>query len=428
MTMKQENKQKLHVLFVAEPATLAHVVRPSLLAQYAIDAGYRVSFATNGSIESWLMPELCERHALATILPSEFLTALRRGAWPYGYERLQRYCRADTHLIEQLEPDVIVGDMRLSLAISARRSNIPYIAISNAYWSPSSKGDTWPLPSTGPLKGLPLPLAQWIFSKVFPINLKRYLAVHNRLRKEYSMPKYESFLHAFCDGDATLYADPQELYPSFNTTLSDERFLGALSWSPDLPPIEAPEGNEPLVYLSLGSSGNDRSFSMLVQSLSNAGLRLIATTGYGKPGYSFNNKVAHAPFVNGHAACQAADIVICNGGSPTAYQALSAGKPVIGIPDNLDQYLCMRTLLEKGCAVQVRSELVKQTNISQLALDSLKNETLQTAAQAVMADLNQYSARDLFLSALEDVSGLSPSKTENHTVRSTASSFVGGLQ
>ena len=42
----------------------------------------------------------------------------------------------DQALIEAVQPDVIIGDFRLSLAASARRAGVPYAALTNAYWSP----------------------------------------------------------------------------------------------------------------------------------------------------------------------------------------------------------------------------------------------------------------------------------------------------
>src|SRR5207302_1310294 len=50
-----------------------------------------------------------------------------------------------------------------------------------------------------------------------------------------------------------------------------------------------------------------------------------------------------------------AEVVICNGGSSTAYQALAEGTPVVGLPFNLDQYLAMTTIEQAGAGVLVRS-------------------------------------------------------------------------
>ena len=47
-------------------------------------------------------------------------------------------------------------------------------------------------------------------------------------------------------------------------------------------------------------------------------------------------------YAPGEALCQRAALVIGNGGSPITYQALAAGKPVLGLASNFDQFLNMR--------------------------------------------------------------------------------------
>ena len=49
---------------------------------------------------------------------------------------LDRYVEEDLRLIDSFRPDVVVGDFRVSLAISARKARIPYVNVTNAYWSP----------------------------------------------------------------------------------------------------------------------------------------------------------------------------------------------------------------------------------------------------------------------------------------------------
>jgi UDP:flavonoid glycosyltransferase YjiC (YdhE family) len=395
--------KQLHILFFAESATLAHVVRASSLASSAINVGHRVSFATEASMDSWFLPQDCYRHDLASITPDQFLKALRKGSWPYDHERLSRYIKADIALIEQLQPDIVVSDMRLSLPISARMVRVPLLTIANAYWSPSVHHDTWPLPSTGPLKSLPYGLANWLFKKVFPINLKRYLGYHNALRRAAHLKEYQTFLHAFCDGDITAYSDPEELFSDYTSTLDSELFLGPVGWSPTIPLPELPIDERPLIYVSLGSSGKGTNLNDIVTSLIKSNFRVIVSTGFGKPLPLDDGSIVQAPFLNGAATCEVADLVVCNGGSPTAYQALAAGKPVIGIPENLDQYLCMTRLLAARAAVQVRAEQVTQTNFGDLAFSCLADNDLQKAARSLRDTLTGYSPSQTFLSAVNDL-------------------------
>lgn len=47
-------------------------------------------------------------------------------------------------------------------------------------------------------------------------------------------------------------------------------------------------------------------------------------------------------------------MVVCNGGSPTSYQALAKGVPVLGLPGNLDQFLNMYYLEKNRLGLSLR--------------------------------------------------------------------------
>ena len=48
-------------------------------------------------------------------------------------------------MLAEIAPDLVVGDLRVSLSVSARLAGIPYVAIANAYWSPYARR-RFPLP------------------------------------------------------------------------------------------------------------------------------------------------------------------------------------------------------------------------------------------------------------------------------------------
>ena len=79
----------------------------------------------------------------------------------------------------------------------------------------------------------------------------------------------------------------------------------------------------------------------------------MATAGRGKAIQPRGN-VFVTDFLPGEDAARRADLVVCNGGSPTTSQALLAGVPVIGVPSNLDQHLNMTYLARAGAGATVR--------------------------------------------------------------------------
>ncbi|MFX7895023.1 glycosyl transferase family 1, partial [Acinetobacter baumannii] len=71
-------------------------------------------------------------------------------------------------MIEAFKPDLVIGDFRLSLSVSARLAGVPYMAISNAYWTPHYQGG-YALPVIPLSRALPLPLASALFHTFSPL-------------------------------------------------------------------------------------------------------------------------------------------------------------------------------------------------------------------------------------------------------------------
>jgi UDP:flavonoid glycosyltransferase YjiC (YdhE family) len=97
-----------------------------------------------------------------------------------------------------------------------------------------------------------------------------------------------------------------------------------------------------------------------------------------------------AEFLSGEAACQVADVVVCNGGSPTSYQALSAGKPVVGIASNMDQYLNMSLVHQSGAGRLLRGGHATEKSIGEAVAEALANERFAQRARALQQVLEGY--------------------------------------
>jgi UDP:flavonoid glycosyltransferase YjiC (YdhE family) len=65
---------------------------------------------------------------LHSISSAQFLGALAAGKPVYDVATLQTYVEEDRRLLERLRPDVVIGDFRLSLAVSARCWRCPISA------------------------------------------------------------------------------------------------------------------------------------------------------------------------------------------------------------------------------------------------------------------------------------------------------------
>jgi UDP:flavonoid glycosyltransferase YjiC (YdhE family) len=98
-------------------------------------------------------------------------------------------------------------------------------------------------------------------------------------------------------------------------------------------------------------------------------------------------------------------MVICNGGAGTAYQALSEGAPVLGIPTSFDQYLAMTAIEKAGCGILLRSGSLTAEKVRQAVSRILETTAYREAAQRMKHIFSRYNAVERFSSFLEKTVG-----------------------
>ena len=347
----------MRVLFFAEAVTLAHVARPAALAA-ALAPRHHVVIATDQRYLGFAEGSDWETVTLRSIDSAKFLRRLSLGDPVYRLEELQAYVREDLDIIERVRPDLIVGDFRLSLSVSAREAGIQYVTITNAYWSPYYAIRRLPLPVLPFTRLMPLALAGAIFDAFSPLVTPRHCRAINRLREEHAMqPLGNDLRRVYTDADYTFYADLPEMFPT-SPLPGNHRFLGPVLWSPrvTLPTWwnEIPD-ERPIVYVNFGSSGEPGLLPKALAALSTLPVTVIAATAGQRPPQIPSNAYM-ADYLPGMEAAARASLVVCNGGSPTSQQALAAGVPVLGIASNMDQFLNMSAVERSGAGRLVRAD------------------------------------------------------------------------
>jgi UDP:flavonoid glycosyltransferase YjiC (YdhE family) len=382
------------ILFVAEAVTLAHVGRPLALAHTLSRQRYDVHFACAPGYEMFLEGSDVTSWTLNSISSAQFLAALAAGKPVYDAATLTQYVQGDMRLLETLRPDVVIGDFRLSLSVSARLAQVPYVGVINAYWSPYV-AQRYQVPAIALSRMLPIALADRMFNLVRPLAFALHSRPLNRVRRAYRLPSLGHDLRRiYTDADYMLYSDIPEMFPAHDLPAT-HAYLGPVTWSPPtaLPSWwEALPAGRDIVYVTLGSSGQGALLPKVLQALAPLPLTVIAATaGTIEPGLLPDN--AHvANYVPGELAAQRSKLVICNGGSPTSQQALAAGVPVLGIAGNLDQYLNMDGVLRSGAGALLRSDRLTEEQVRGAALDLLERPEPRAAAQLVAQQFQHYDA------------------------------------
>lgn len=359
------------ILFFAEAVTLAHVARPIVLANSLQGLGHDIFFACSDRYSRFIVNQPWHTLPLHSISSQRFLQSLARGKPVYDLPTLRCYLAEDIELIERVKPDMIVGDFRLSLSVSARLAGIPYATITNAYWSPYIRDMPFPLPVLPLSRLLPLAIAQPIFDAVKPWAFGLHCRPLNQLRKEHGFSPFGSDLRmAYTDADYTLYADASAMFP-VNDLPTHHRFLGPILWSP---PDPAPSWwhdlptEKPIVYVTLGSSGSPTLTQMVIEALADEPVTVIASTAGAPIPQTQARNLYVADFLPGTGAAARATLVICNGGSPTSQQALTYGVPVLGIASNMDQFMNMSAVVRSGAGEVLRADRVNVRQIREAAV------------------------------------------------------------
>lgn len=346
------------ILFMAEATTLAHVARMSVLCS-ALSERFDTYMAVDPRFNG-LFPERDpqKRLLLSSIPGQQFVDNLAKGRPLYTLKELKQYVEDDLQVLDQVRPDAVVGDFRLSLSVSARLRQIPYFSVSNIYWAPGVVSEH-PIPAHPMVSMMGLVVAQKVFNVVRPFAFAYHTLPMNRLRRYYGLPALGANLNrVYTDSDRLLFADSPQLFPDASLT-DDQAFIGPILWSPDhqLPEWwDALDKQMPCVYVTMGSSGDGSVLTRVIGQLKGLPVQLlVATAGRYAPVHRGAN-IHYADYLPGRLAVERSSAVICNGGSLTTYECMKAGVPVVGIASNLDQHLNMQAVDRLGAGLYLRSD------------------------------------------------------------------------
>ena len=394
MSRPSTSRPKTRLLFFAEAVTLAHVARPVALAQALDEQLFDVHLAHHPRYRQLLGDLAFSEHEINSISPQQFIQALAGGKPLYDVSTLSSYVGEDLRVIDAVKPDIIVGDFRLSLAVSAELAGVPYIALSNAYWS-SYCEQQYVVPDLPITRTLGPALAQPLFSLVRPLAFALHCRPMNKVRRRYGLPSLgydlgEVYTHA----DYTLYADAPDLYRMRRLPLN-HRFIGPIVWSPEFPRPDwwqSLPSERPIVYVTLGSSGPAGLLPMLLETLGSFNVTALVSTA-GAPVPSLVPENVHvASYLPGEDAVKMASLVICNGGSPTTHQALSQGVPVVGLPSNLDQYLNMAAIEKSGAGQCLRAGSCEAKALHSVISRVLDDAVTHAAARRLAVRFTEYDS------------------------------------
>lgn len=394
--------QPLTVLLCAEAVTLTHVARPAVLVRALAAAGHHPVLACPDRWPAVWRGLPGKRVPLISLDPKIFLARLAAGTAVYLSTEIRRMVLEDLSLFDAVRPDVVVGDFRISLAISARLAGIPYVNLINAYWNPAAQVLPWPVPENPLVSLMGSRLSGCVFRAVQPLIRRLHARPSDAVRRECGLAPLTDVRRVYCDADLCLHPDPHGMVRMASGG-PPHRVIGHLAWSPpdcDLPSwwADLPPGRS-CIYVSMGSSGAVQRLSAVIAGAVRAGLPVVVSTA-GRLQVPAQSGVMSAEWLPGEVVAQRARLVICNGGSPSAYQALAGGALVLGITSNLDQYLAMDSLAAAGLGVRMRAGEVTADRITATATALLGNDAMTARVEACASALTSSDAATTAVAAI----------------------------
>jgi UDP:flavonoid glycosyltransferase YjiC (YdhE family) len=386
---------KKSILFIGEAVSLAHISRPLVLSQSLDLQRYDIHFACDMRYQSLVtvIPHI-KYWPIHSVSGKSFIKGADQGGYIWQKKDIESYIDEEMALFRKVSPSLIVGDFRFTASTSAEISCIPYAMLANVHWSPYRRLEFDPNPSQPRI----LTLKKKALKKLMPWRQYESTGFLNTIRERNGLPPLKDYFDLATHGNYTLYAEP----PGFiqTTTLPEHhQFLGPVIWSPD---VSTPswwktwKSDVPLIYLTLGSTGVANRLPEIIESLQGIPATIVVTTAGRIKLKSVPENVYIADYIPGLDICKLASVVVCNGGSATAYQALSVGTPVVGIWSNVDQYLTTMVIEQTGAGLGCRASHSDSRTIRRFILDILQNSYYRTHAATVAKLFGSHDARGHF--------------------------------
>jgi UDP:flavonoid glycosyltransferase YjiC (YdhE family) len=377
---------------------MTHFARPAALAAALDPAEWDVFFWTPKRFHALLGDTAVGLGDLRTLDPGAFLNSLANGAVLYSADVLREYVQDDLAIFKQIDPDLVIGDYRLSLCVSAPLSGLPFASIFNAHWSPFYRQ-----PAVVP----ELPVTRWISPRILnPLYAglrPAFYALHakpvNDVRRAFGLSRLSHDLRQiYTAGDLVLYPDVPE-FVRLTDAPEHHHFIGACAWSAHAP--KPPWWNDmlasaqPKVFVSLGSSGPIKVLPAVLEALSRLPVRVILTTS-GRPVGTTPSNVHLADLLPYEETASRSAVVVSHGGTGGVYPALTAGTPMLAIPSNIDMHLSASLLEAAGAGITVRVEHASPDRL-QDGLERLLGEPgFKQAAVKWRGIIARYDTKTLF--------------------------------
>lgn len=322
-------RRELPLLIVFHGYSLAHTLRPLVIARSLRKRGYQVVLAGCGPHVDRVRQEGFLVHDVET-LPQEWMDQ-QVALGQYGYydvDWIDRCVKSERQLLRALQPALVIHDMKPTVSLSTRLEGVDEVRITQAYNQP----------------GYPAPISLMDRFSLEVGPFAEYLARHaHEVRPQRSFQ---------------IMADIPQFHPPGSEN-SGYHYAGPLLERPPeprhLPVLDAGWDNSlPLIYLTCGSSGRPPDYlEEVLAAFSQSPYRLLVTTAGRWQGTVEAPNIRVVDFIPGEWVLRRAQLLVGVVGIGAIYQALSCGVPIIGAPEHLDQEYHLQRVEALGLGIKL---------------------------------------------------------------------------
>ncbi len=396
---------KKRILMDSSAIGLSHLTRLLLIAREFRDRDAQVAFAFKKK-DKLLEQEGYEFFPISDVAITDFSSNIFAAYTPSFVEQC---VEEELKVIKAFQPDVIVGDLRMTAAISSRIAKVPYISVVSSYMTDYFNPVDVMIPKEK--SALKHAIAS-ITGRGIQAVQKRALATPFRtVARKYGIKNLVS-LYDFLQGDLTLLADLPQFCPLANLP-KNFRYIGPLIWEGTngaIPTyLERRNKSQKLIYATTANTGKEKLIQLVVEAFKDdSAYEVVLTTGaYINPNqFPSAGNIHIERFIPGSQVLKHSVAAIHCGSQGTTYQTMAQGVPAVVLPFNNDQRITAWLIKRQkvgiplspanltGRHVKLAVEmLVRDTEIQkklQYYKDLLsKTNGPQNAAQEIMAFLNQ---------------------------------------
>ncbi|MEQ5837771.1 glycosyltransferase [Marinobacter sp. NFXS9] len=325
-----------HILLIWELGEdLGHLARLSKLAEAFMDRGHKVTLAAKDLSRA----NVFFRESRARLIQSPvWLPRLKRPRLTktladilaykgYGdVEGLSALVKAWRTLLEDAKPDLVIFDYAPTALLASRNLPIPRVIVSNSY--------SFPVP------GIPVQdICPWIKApfEAMQRNEQRVVDNVNQVAKRHALPAIHCIADLY-EHDAAFHADLPEFDP-FAAERTAPVYVGPPSNSMNFQACDwgSGGGKRVFVYLKPGRQHVDAALKTLAKSNAivrgyYAGTLTPELRALASPSFQLSGSPLDMA-----ASLKGADKVVAHAGVGTVCDALLAGKPLFGLPTQIEQ-------------------------------------------------------------------------------------------